>query len=66
MKEIKLLDKYFFESSWSPSTESGDDSTDILDGTPTSNRSGKTKISDMVVHSVENLGHCPLGQSSKM
>ncbi|KAH0696573.1 hypothetical protein KY289_014055 [Solanum tuberosum] len=47
------------------STESDDDSTEILDGTPTSNR-GNTKFSDMVVHSVENLGHCPLGQSSKM
>ncbi|KAH0699133.1 hypothetical protein KY284_013348 [Solanum tuberosum] len=47
------------------STESDDDSTEILDGTPTSNR-GNTKFSDMVVHSVENLGHCPLGQSSKI
>ncbi|KAG5621436.1 hypothetical protein H5410_006654 [Solanum commersonii] len=47
------------------STESDDDSTEILDGTPTSNR-GNTKFSDMVVHSVENLGHSIEDEDFKM
>ncbi|XP_018632329.1 putative B3 domain-containing protein Os03g0621600 isoform X1 [Nicotiana tomentosiformis] len=41
-----------------------DDSVEILEGIPRSQKA-KAIIPDTVEHSVENLGHCPLGQSSK-
>ncbi|XP_060192862.1 uncharacterized protein LOC132622293 [Lycium barbarum] len=41
-----------------------DDSVDILEDIPRSHKM-KEEIPDMVEHSVENLGHVPLGQSSK-
>ncbi|KAK4347847.1 hypothetical protein RND71_034186 [Anisodus tanguticus] len=41
-----------------------DDSVNILEDIPRS-RKAKEKIPDMIEHSVENLGHFPLGQSSK-
>nr|XP_016472693.1 PREDICTED: B3 domain-containing protein Os11g0197600-like isoform X2 [Nicotiana tabacum] len=41
-----------------------DDSVEILEGIPRSQKA-KAKIPDTVEHSVENLGQCPLGQSSK-
>ncbi|CAN4090541.1 unnamed protein product [Withania somnifera] len=41
-----------------------DDSVEILEGIPRSQKA-KEKIPDKVGHSVENLGHCRFGQSSK-
>ncbi|XP_009613660.1 B3 domain-containing protein_Os12g40080-like isoform X3 [Nicotiana tomentosiformis] len=41
-----------------------DDSVEILEGIPRSQKA-KAIIPDTIEHSVENLGHCPLGQSSK-
>ncbi|XP_060216997.1 uncharacterized protein LOC132644419 [Lycium barbarum] len=41
-----------------------DDSVEILEGIPRSHKA-KTKSSDMVENSVENVGHCLLGKANK-
>ncbi|XP_059312733.1 B3 domain-containing protein LOC_Os12g40080-like isoform X1 [Lycium ferocissimum] len=48
-----------------PTTEiDSDDSIEILEVDPESHK-GKTNVPDVVEHSVENIGHCSLGQTSK-